>query len=262
MSLRRAKPSRPSRPAPARLSNSADLGRPVPQLTEPEAITPPTDPTALLRSLGAPPVPGNSVVAALPGCRRRAGGSDGCRPGGRRRRTPRQRRGLIPRRRRLTATVTRAWRTRRPYPCPVSPNQWAAASARAHQPRTGSVPGGGLGTRAPRSATPHGGHAIGAVLRFWVTAGRRIPERAFGAHILRQPAVVSWRIANLCRRPRSRWAVDGGEMPGRESNLLTFSGRAVVLRRAATGPRSGTGRTTCGTSRRSTWPHRTRPAAA
>jgi hypothetical protein len=40
----------------------ADLWQGVPQLPEPAPITPATDPTALLRSLGDPPLPGRGVV--------------------------------------------------------------------------------------------------------------------------------------------------------------------------------------------------------
>jgi len=40
-----------------------DLWRPVPQLPAPEPITPAGDPTALLRSLGDPPLQGQGAVA-------------------------------------------------------------------------------------------------------------------------------------------------------------------------------------------------------
>jgi hypothetical protein len=40
-----------------------DLWRPVPQLSEPEPIAPATDATALVRSLGDPPLPGQGAVA-------------------------------------------------------------------------------------------------------------------------------------------------------------------------------------------------------
>jgi hypothetical protein len=40
-----------------------DLWRPVPRLAEPEPIVPATDPTALLRSLGDPPLQGQGAVA-------------------------------------------------------------------------------------------------------------------------------------------------------------------------------------------------------
>ncbi len=40
-----------------------DLWRPVPQLPEPHPIVPATDPTALLRSLGDPPLHGQGAVA-------------------------------------------------------------------------------------------------------------------------------------------------------------------------------------------------------
>ncbi|MEA3020549.1 MAG: hypothetical protein QOI47_2073 [Actinomycetota bacterium] len=49
--------------ANARARKPTDLWRPVPQLPEPEPITPAADPTALLRSLGAPPLPGQGAVA-------------------------------------------------------------------------------------------------------------------------------------------------------------------------------------------------------
>ena len=48
-----------SRPKP----KSVDLWRPVPQLPPPEAIRPATDPAALLRSLGDPPLQGQGAVA-------------------------------------------------------------------------------------------------------------------------------------------------------------------------------------------------------
>lgn len=40
-----------------------ELWRPVPQLPDPEPIVPAADPTALLRSLGDPPLPGQGAVA-------------------------------------------------------------------------------------------------------------------------------------------------------------------------------------------------------
>jgi hypothetical protein len=43
-------------------ARTADLWRPVPQLPDPEAISPINDPTALLRSLGDPPLQGQSTV--------------------------------------------------------------------------------------------------------------------------------------------------------------------------------------------------------
>jgi hypothetical protein len=49
---RRAKPVKP-----------IELWRPVPALPDPEAITPADDPTAVLRSLGDPPLPGQGAVA-------------------------------------------------------------------------------------------------------------------------------------------------------------------------------------------------------
>lgn len=40
-----------------------DVWRPVPQLPDPDPIVPVADPTALLRSLGDPPLPGQGAVA-------------------------------------------------------------------------------------------------------------------------------------------------------------------------------------------------------
>jgi hypothetical protein len=40
-----------------------DLWRPVPQLADPEPIVPAPDPTALMRSLGDPPLQGQGAVA-------------------------------------------------------------------------------------------------------------------------------------------------------------------------------------------------------
>ena len=40
-----------------------DIWRPVPRLPEPEKIVPTPDPTAVLRSLGDPPLPGQGQVA-------------------------------------------------------------------------------------------------------------------------------------------------------------------------------------------------------
>lgn len=42
---------------------SLDIWRPVPHLPEPEPVRPASDPTALLRSLGDPPLPGQGAVA-------------------------------------------------------------------------------------------------------------------------------------------------------------------------------------------------------
>ena len=47
------------RPKPKRV----DLWRPVPQLPPPDPIQPATDPAALLRSLGDPPLQGQGAVA-------------------------------------------------------------------------------------------------------------------------------------------------------------------------------------------------------
>jgi len=40
-----------------------DMWRPVPQLADPQPIRPAPDPTALVRSLGDPPLPGQGAVA-------------------------------------------------------------------------------------------------------------------------------------------------------------------------------------------------------
>ena len=48
---------RPNKP------KAVDIWHPVPQLPEPEPIRPATDPTAVLRSLGDPPLPGQGAVA-------------------------------------------------------------------------------------------------------------------------------------------------------------------------------------------------------
>ena len=40
-----------------------ELWKPVPQLPDPSPITPADDPTAVLRSLGDPPLPGQGAVA-------------------------------------------------------------------------------------------------------------------------------------------------------------------------------------------------------
>ena len=47
----------------ARPAKPIELWRPVPQLTPPAPITPADDPTAVLRSLGDPPLPGQGAVA-------------------------------------------------------------------------------------------------------------------------------------------------------------------------------------------------------
>jgi hypothetical protein len=49
--------------AAVRTLKPEDMWRPVPELPEPEPITPIDDPTALLRSLGDPPLSGNALVA-------------------------------------------------------------------------------------------------------------------------------------------------------------------------------------------------------
>ena len=55
-----AQQQRPNRPAETR---STDIWRPVPPLPDPEPIAPAGDPTAMVRSLGDPPLPGVGVVA-------------------------------------------------------------------------------------------------------------------------------------------------------------------------------------------------------
>jgi hypothetical protein len=57
---RRAPGRRPSR---TRRPGSVDLWRPVARLPEPEPVVAVDDPTALVRSLGDPPLPGNRVAA-------------------------------------------------------------------------------------------------------------------------------------------------------------------------------------------------------
>jgi hypothetical protein len=53
----------PARRRPAKPAKPLDMWRPVAQLDEPEPITPANDPTALLRSLGDPPLQGQGAVA-------------------------------------------------------------------------------------------------------------------------------------------------------------------------------------------------------
>jgi len=62
----RVEPPRKQSQGRRRRANKAkpvDLWRPVPQLPEPEPIIPATDPTAVLRSLGGPPLQGQGAVA-------------------------------------------------------------------------------------------------------------------------------------------------------------------------------------------------------
>jgi hypothetical protein len=47
----------------ARPEQAVDLWRPVPELSLPDPIVPVADPTALLRSLGDPPLQGQGAVA-------------------------------------------------------------------------------------------------------------------------------------------------------------------------------------------------------
>jgi hypothetical protein len=51
------------RPTRTRAPRPIDLWRPVPRLPEPEPVVAADDPTAALRSLGDPPLPGNRVAA-------------------------------------------------------------------------------------------------------------------------------------------------------------------------------------------------------
>ncbi len=57
------KPSQGRRRRPNKPKRHADLWRAVPELPAPQPIAPATDPTALLRSLGEPPLQGQVGVA-------------------------------------------------------------------------------------------------------------------------------------------------------------------------------------------------------
>ena len=57
---RRRQQNRRQKPAKRK---PVDLWRPVPQLPDPEPIVPANDPTALVRSLGDPPLQGQGQVA-------------------------------------------------------------------------------------------------------------------------------------------------------------------------------------------------------
>jgi hypothetical protein len=52
-----------NRPRKQGRQKSVDLWRPVPKLADPEPIVPVNDPTAVLRSLGDPPLQGQGAVA-------------------------------------------------------------------------------------------------------------------------------------------------------------------------------------------------------
>jgi hypothetical protein len=52
-----------NRPRKQGSQKAVDLWRPVPKLAEPERIVPVNDPTAVLRSLGDPPLQGQGAVA-------------------------------------------------------------------------------------------------------------------------------------------------------------------------------------------------------
>jgi hypothetical protein len=62
MTAPRRKQSR-GHPRSGERPRATDLWRPVPALTEPAPIAPASDPTALLRSLGDPPLQGQGAVA-------------------------------------------------------------------------------------------------------------------------------------------------------------------------------------------------------
>lgn len=64
MSTRRRKPQQGRKRGGGGKPKVVDLWRPVPLVREPDPIRPASDPTALLRSLGAPPLPGQGAVAA------------------------------------------------------------------------------------------------------------------------------------------------------------------------------------------------------
>jgi hypothetical protein len=55
--------NRQGRRRPAPQPKPFDLWQPVPQVSEPAPIAPPSDPTAMLRSLGDPPLPGQGAAA-------------------------------------------------------------------------------------------------------------------------------------------------------------------------------------------------------
>jgi hypothetical protein len=64
VTARRRKPLPGKRPKPGvRPDHAVDLWRPVPELALPDPIVPVADPTALLRSLGDPPLQGQAAVA-------------------------------------------------------------------------------------------------------------------------------------------------------------------------------------------------------
>lgn len=60
---RRGQQPRRRRPQSQKRGGAHDLWRPVPALPEPDPITPAAEPTALLDSLGSPPLRGNSSAA-------------------------------------------------------------------------------------------------------------------------------------------------------------------------------------------------------
>ena len=63
-----SRPRRGRPPAPGlrrtQESKAVDIWRRVPPLPEPRPVVPGEDPTALLRSLGDPPLPGNGLAAS------------------------------------------------------------------------------------------------------------------------------------------------------------------------------------------------------
>ncbi len=64
MSTPRRRRPQGRRPGRTQVSQPVELWGRVPPLPEPQAVVSVDDPTAVLRSLGDPPLPGNSVAAA------------------------------------------------------------------------------------------------------------------------------------------------------------------------------------------------------
>jgi hypothetical protein len=60
---RKRKPQQGGRRRPAKKSKPLDMWAPVPELPTPQPIAPAADPTAVLRSLGDPPLQGQGAVA-------------------------------------------------------------------------------------------------------------------------------------------------------------------------------------------------------
>lgn len=63
MNQPRKRPNQRKRKSGGAKAKPVDLWRPVPPLPDPEPIRPASDPTALLRSIGAPPLRARSDVA-------------------------------------------------------------------------------------------------------------------------------------------------------------------------------------------------------